>query len=155
VETVLELPGTDVALSELSTMKPESGGRAGMVRQAGPAVTDFSACYARELSSLTWFVMSLGADAHRAADVALSAFAEAFAVWDRIERPTAWLRRVAGRLYYRYLVTRETAVENVPDRPSRRLCRTRDLSRMPRADANARIGTRRVCRLHFERASQG
>jgi len=44
----------------------------------------FSACYARELSSLVWFVMNLGADAHRAADVAQSAFAEAFAVWDRI-----------------------------------------------------------------------
>jgi hypothetical protein len=27
--------------------------------------------------------MSLGADAHRAADVAQSAFAEAFVVWDR------------------------------------------------------------------------
>jgi hypothetical protein len=26
-------------------------------------VADFSACYARELSSLTWFVMSLGATA--------------------------------------------------------------------------------------------
>jgi RNA polymerase sigma-70 factor (ECF subfamily) len=78
--------------------------------------TDFSACYARELSSLVWFVMSLGADAHRAADVAQSAFAEAFVVWDRIQHPTAWLRRVAGRLYYRNLVTQETSVEDVPDR---------------------------------------
>lgn len=116
METVLELPGTDVAFSELLAMEPESGGAAEMVRPAGPAVTDFSACYARELSSLTWFVMSLGADAHRAADVAQSAFAEAFAAWDRIERPTAWLRRVAGRLYYRYLITQETSVEDVPDR---------------------------------------
>jgi hypothetical protein len=55
--------------------------------------------------------MSLGADAHRAADVAQSTFAEAFAVWDRIEHPTAWLRREAGRLYYRHLVPQETPVE--------------------------------------------
>jgi len=37
-------------------------------------------------------------------------------VWDRIQHPTAWLRRVAGRLYYRYLITQETSVEDVPDR---------------------------------------
>jgi hypothetical protein len=48
VETVLADTNTDVALSRL----------------------DFPSCYARELSSLIWFVMSLGADAHRAADVA-------------------------------------------------------------------------------------
>jgi hypothetical protein len=51
---------------------------------ACPAVADFSAYYARELSSSVWFVVSLGADAHRAADVAQSAFAEAFVVWGRI-----------------------------------------------------------------------
>jgi RNA polymerase sigma factor (sigma-70 family) len=35
--------------------------------------------------------------------------------WDRIQHPTAWLRRVAGRLYYRHLVPQETSVEDVPD----------------------------------------
>jgi RNA polymerase sigma factor (sigma-70 family) len=102
VETVLERPGTDAARSDLLAEPRES--------------PDFSACYARELSSLVWFVMSLGADAHRAADVAQSAFAEAFAVWDQIQHPSAWLRRVAGRLYYRNLVTQETSVQDVPDR---------------------------------------
>jgi hypothetical protein len=72
VETVFELPGTDVAFSDLSAAQPESlpsgAGTAGMV--CGTGLTDFSICYARELSSLVWFVMSLGADAHRAADVA-------------------------------------------------------------------------------------
>lgn len=77
---------------------------------------DFSSCYARELSSLTWFVMSLGADIHRAADVAQSTFAEAFGAWDRIQYPGAWLRRVAGRIYYRSLHSLETPVEAVPDR---------------------------------------
>jgi len=70
VETVLELPGSDVAFSELLATQPESGDAAEMVSAAAPAVTDFTACYARELSSLTWFVMRPGADAHRAADVA-------------------------------------------------------------------------------------
>ena len=116
VETVLELPCTDAAFDELFTAQPAAGNPAEMVSGAG-AVTDFSACYAQELSSLVWFVMSLGADAHRAADVAQSAFAEAFVAWDRIQHPAAWLRRVAGRLYYRYLITQETSVEDVPDRP--------------------------------------
>jgi RNA polymerase sigma-70 factor (ECF subfamily) len=121
VETVLEIPGTDVALSELLGAPVESlSSLAGDADEtacgAGAVVADFSVCYAREMSSLVWFVMSLGADAHRAADVAQSAFAEAFAVWDRIQHPTAWLRRVAGRLYYRHLLPHETSVEDVPDR---------------------------------------
>jgi RNA polymerase sigma factor (sigma-70 family) len=121
VEAVAERLDIDAELSGLLAAPPESlpipfGNLAEEVVGADTVVTDFSACYARELSSLVWFVMSLGADAHRAADVAQSAFAEAFAVWDRIQHPTAWLRRVAGRLYYRHLITQETSVENVPDR---------------------------------------
>lgn len=79
---------------------------------------NFSSCYKRELPSLIWFVMSLGADAHRAADVAQSAFAEALGSWDRIQHPTGWLRRVAGRIYYRSMVPQETPVEIVPDQQS-------------------------------------
>jgi DNA-directed RNA polymerase specialized sigma24 family protein len=94
VETVLADTNTEVALSRL----------------------DFPSCYARELSSLIWFVMSLGADAHRAADVAQSTFAEAFSIWDRIQHPNAWLRRVAARIYYRTMVPQETPVDVLPDR---------------------------------------
>jgi hypothetical protein len=84
VETVLELSGTDVAFSDLLATQPESLPlRAGNTAEMAPGI-DFPACYARELSSLVWFVMSLGPTLHRAADVAQSAFAEAFAVWDRI-----------------------------------------------------------------------
>ena len=86
MESVLDGPDTEVALSGL----------------------DFSSCYALELSSLIWFVMSLGADAHRAADVAQSTFAEAFGAWDRIQHPGAWLRRGAGRIYYRSMISQET-----------------------------------------------
>jgi RNA polymerase sigma factor (sigma-70 family) len=121
METVAERFDADATLSELLAAPSESlpvpfGDLAKEAVGAGAAVADFSACYAREMSSLVWFVMSLGADAHRAADVAQSAFAEAFAVWDRIQHPTAWLRRVAGRLYYRHLLPHETSVGEVPDR---------------------------------------
>jgi RNA polymerase sigma factor (sigma-70 family) len=121
METVAERLDADAALRELPAAPSESlpvpfGDLAKEAAGAGTAVADFSACYAREMSSLVWFVMSLGADAHRAADVAQSAFAEAFAVWDRIQHPTAWLRRVAGRLYYRHLLPHETSVDEVPDR---------------------------------------
>ena len=54
METVLDRPENDVVLSQ--PLDQEA------------AVIDFSVCYARELSSLVRFVMSLGADAHRAAD---------------------------------------------------------------------------------------
>jgi RNA polymerase sigma factor (sigma-70 family) len=119
VEMVLECPAADVALSGLF-LAPDSlpASVDDVLEEAlggGAAMTDFSACYARELSSVVWFVMSLGADAHRAADVAQSAFAEAFVVWDRIQYPAAWLRRVAGRLYYRHLIPQETPVQDVPD----------------------------------------
>ena len=80
-----------------------------------PSGLDFSACYAKEMPGLIWFVMGLGSDAHSAADVAQSAFAEAFQAWDSIQHPAAWLRRVAGRLFYRQMVTQETLVGTIPD----------------------------------------
>jgi RNA polymerase sigma-70 factor (ECF subfamily) len=45
-----------------------------------------------------------------------STFAEAFPIWDRIQHPNAWLRRVAGRIYYRTMVPHETPVDVLPDR---------------------------------------
>ena len=44
--------------------------------------------------------MSLGADAHQAADVAPSAFAAAFVVWDRIVPPVRTTSALAGDLGY-------------------------------------------------------
>ena len=67
---------------------------------AGLAGADFADCYSRELPGLIWFVMSLGASAEMAADVAQSAFADAFPVWPAIQYPRAWLRRVAQRGYW-------------------------------------------------------
>jgi RNA polymerase sigma factor (sigma-70 family) len=68
------------------------------------------------MSGLVWFVMSLGASVEVAADVAQSAFADAFPVWTTIRYPRAWLRRVAERGYYRR-GTREMLVESPPERP--------------------------------------
>ncbi len=59
--------------------------------------------------------MSLGASAHEAADVAQSAFVEALAAWGGIRHPRAWLRQVAGRIYYRRLDRAETPLEVIPD----------------------------------------
>jgi RNA polymerase sigma-70 factor (ECF subfamily) len=77
---------------------------------------EFASCYAREMPGLVWFVMSLGATPEVAADVAQSAFADAFPVWPAIRHPRAWLRRVAERGYYRR-GSRETLVESPPERP--------------------------------------
>lgn len=77
---------------------------------------NFTDCYTRELPGLTWFVMSLGANAEVAADVAQSAFTDAFPLWATIRHPRAWLRRVAERGYYRRGF-RETLVESPPERP--------------------------------------
>ena len=72
---------------------------------------NFTDCYTRELHGLIWFVMSLGANAEVAADVAQSAFTDAFPLWPTIRHPRAWLRRVAERGYYRRGF-RETLVES-------------------------------------------
>jgi RNA polymerase sigma factor (sigma-70 family) len=82
----------------------------------GAAPGNFTDCYTRELPGLIWFVMSLGANAEVAADVAQSAFTDAFPLWLRIRHPRAWLRRVAERGYYRRGF-RETLVESPPERP--------------------------------------
>jgi len=54
---------------EAVMVRPDSGVTSRDVL-AGPAGPDFSTYYAKELSSLVWFAMSLGADAHKAADIA-------------------------------------------------------------------------------------
>ena len=54
MQTALELPGTDAAFNDLFPARPVSGDTAEMVSGAVVAVMDFSACYARELSSLVW-----------------------------------------------------------------------------------------------------
>jgi RNA polymerase sigma factor (sigma-70 family) len=121
MEAVLVGPTQRFTPENLSTASAASA----TLREDGPACNecadtacgmDFVGGYAKELSSLVWFVMSLGASVHEAADVAQSAFVEAFPGWDSIRHPRAWLRQVAGRIYYRRLGRTETPVEVIPDR---------------------------------------
>ena len=96
--------------------------RAGTVREQSPGsagcagAADFVGGYTQEFPGLVWFLMSLGATAHEAADVAQTAFTEAFPVWATIRYPRAWLRQVAGRIYYRQQDKAETPVQSLPDR---------------------------------------
>jgi RNA polymerase sigma factor (sigma-70 family) len=110
--TATEPPGTAPAGGP-AIVRPDSRGAA----PAGPGVADFAVCYRREMPGLVWFVMSLGASAEEAADAAQSAFAAAFAVWETIRYPAAWLRRVAQRAYYRQAVSREIPLDTAPDLP--------------------------------------
>ncbi|MDF5758393.1 sigma-70 family RNA polymerase sigma factor [Spongiactinospora sp. TRM90649] len=82
------------------------------------SVVDFSEFYDREMASLVYFVMALGADGETAADVAQSAFVKAFGVWDSLRHPKAWLRRVAQNdLSDRWRARqRETLSDQLPER---------------------------------------
>lgn len=101
-------PGAEAApAGTLREQNPGSAGCAGAV--------DFVGGYTQEFPSLVWFLMSLGASGHEAADVAQTAFTEAFPVWPTIRCPRAWLRQVASRIYYRQLNRAETPVESLPD----------------------------------------
>jgi RNA polymerase sigma-70 factor (ECF subfamily) len=80
-------------------------------------VADFGSCYRQQFPGLVWFVMSLGAGPVEAADAAQSAFAAAFPAWETIRHPQAWLRRVAGRAYFRRAACREIPVDAAPDGP--------------------------------------
>jgi RNA polymerase sigma factor (sigma-70 family) len=102
-------PGAETApAGTLRELNPGSAGCAGAV--------DFVGGYTQEFSGLVWFLMSLGASAHEAADVAQTAFTEACPAWPTIRCPRAWLRQVASRIYYRQLNRAETPVESLPDR---------------------------------------
>jgi RNA polymerase sigma-70 factor (ECF subfamily) len=102
-------PGAETAPA--GTLREQNRGSAGCT-----GAVDFVGGYAQEFPGLVWFLMSQGASAHEAADVAQTAFTEAFPVWPTIRCPRAWLRQVAGRIYHRQLNRAETPVESLPDR---------------------------------------
>jgi RNA polymerase sigma-70 factor (ECF subfamily) len=81
---------------------------------------DFPEFFSQERRPLVRFVMSLGADADLAADIAQTAFERAFPIWDTIAYPRAWLRRVSHHELIRQARTaaRETLTDTPPDRSS-------------------------------------
>jgi RNA polymerase sigma factor (sigma-70 family) len=71
--------------------------RSASVLPGKAAHVNFPDFFAAERKPLVRFVTSLGADPELAADIAQTAFERAFGVWDTIEHPRGWLRRVAQR----------------------------------------------------------
>ena len=62
---------------------------------------DFEDTYNTERSKLMRFLMSVGASQHEADDAVQEAFADAYAAWDTIREPRAWIFKAALRTYYR------------------------------------------------------
>jgi DNA-directed RNA polymerase specialized sigma24 family protein len=80
------------------------------------AGVDFDAFYRAERKPLVRFVMFLGcADAGTAEDIVQTVFARAFAAWDTIRFPQAWLRKVAQNEFLRH--SRAAAREPVGSDP--------------------------------------
>ncbi|WP_165964135.1 sigma-70 family RNA polymerase sigma factor [Actinomadura sp. KC216] len=75
---------------------------------------EFSEWFERDFPRLVGFVMTLGAGQCAAEDAAQTAFAEAYARWDDIAQPRAWVRTVATRAFYRDQKATLTADESVP-----------------------------------------
>ncbi|MFD0899244.1 sigma-70 family RNA polymerase sigma factor [Actinomadura sediminis] len=63
--------------------------------------SEFGNCFEQDFPRLVGFLMTLGAGQCAAEDAAQTAYAEAFARWDEIDRPRAWVRTVAIRSLYR------------------------------------------------------
>lgn len=77
---------------------------------------EFTRCYEQQMGPLVRHLMRQGAAPHEAAEAAQAAFTEAYAQWQAITHPTAWLRSVAYRQYLRR-PAREDPVADVPDLP--------------------------------------
>jgi RNA polymerase sigma-70 factor (ECF subfamily) len=64
---------------------------------AGPAVEAFEAFYLREYSAVVRLAYALSGSRLVAEDIAQEAFVRAFDHWERIQHPSAWVRKVAVR----------------------------------------------------------
>lgn len=62
---------------------------------------EFALFYRAELPRLVGFLMTHGARAATAADVAQESMIAAYRQWDRIDSPRAWIRTVASRTWWR------------------------------------------------------
>jgi RNA polymerase sigma factor (sigma-70 family) len=62
-------------------------------------VAGFTAFYRAEVTTLVRFLLNLGATLTDAADLAQDTMIDAYKSWCSIQRPRAWIRRVASRKY--------------------------------------------------------
>ncbi|MFI6055443.1 RNA polymerase sigma factor [Streptomyces violascens] len=77
----------------------------------------FAEFYEQHLAKLIRHLMRQGASGHEAAEAVQAAFTEAFAKWETINYPAAWLRTVARRQYINRADRHEDLVEEVPELP--------------------------------------
>lgn len=96
------------------TVPPESfRSSAGSPRSSND---EFIAFYREDMPRLIGFLMYQGAPLDQASDIAQEAMARAFRLWESIEHPAAWVRRVAGReLVRRIADVRDNPVEEITD----------------------------------------
>ena len=83
------------------------------------STVEFAAFYLSEMRPVVRHVMRAvpGADQHRAADAAQSAFTQAYEAWSTIRYPRAWVRTVAVREYHRAMPPKGEVLTGVlPDR---------------------------------------
>src|SRR5690242_19031242 len=89
--------GLERVRTESAEPGPESGVETVFAEMKAMADSEFIACYDKEFLPLVRFVMKHGVSEHDAFDAAQHAFVEAYRVWEQIESPGAWLRKVAIR----------------------------------------------------------
>jgi RNA polymerase sigma factor (sigma-70 family) len=75
-------------------------------------LTAFIDFYRDDIERLVTFLRWYGADLAEAADIAQEAMTKAFYCWERLTKPSAWVRCVASRMFIR---RRTHSVEDVTD----------------------------------------
>ncbi|WP_333767739.1 RNA polymerase sigma factor [Streptomyces sp. IBSBF 2435] len=75
----------------------------------------FSAFYRATVRALVGFLVSQGAGVHVAADIAQDTMLSAYKRWHTIDRPQAWVYKVASRALVRRIASCEEPVEQVPE----------------------------------------
>lgn len=83
----------------------------------GAAPVEYGICYVTEMPHLILYLMKCGASAHDAAEAAQRAFAELLDKWETVRNPSAWLRKVAFRIFLRMAVDDELPLEPHFDGP--------------------------------------
>jgi RNA polymerase sigma-70 factor (ECF subfamily) len=90
-------------------------------KSAAESTPDFSEFYREQMPRLIGFLMTLGADPHRAADVAQESMAATWKHWSRIATPHAYVRTVASHAWGRALAKTsyvEVGLDEFGDDPS-------------------------------------
>jgi hypothetical protein len=77
----------------------------------------FTTLYKDDFIRVVGFVIKVGATVHEALDAAQAAFTQAWKEWDKIDKPSAWVRAVAMRAYFNSIPPHEVTTDIPVDRP--------------------------------------